>query len=107
MQLSVSAVSLTLMTECVWQWQKIAMYTSCHDQTAQQLLHVHICYTVSKIKTQVNKQTSSHSILESQQFQVMIYIKEIAIILLNTLTVTEFRSTQSATDTFAAKGSQY
>ena len=83
------------------------MYTFCHDQTAQQLLHVHICYTVSKIKTQVNKQTSSHSILESQQFQVMIYIKEIAIISLNTLTVTEFRSTQSATDTLAAKGSQY
>ena len=73
---------------------QLQCHTSCHAQTAQhQQLHIHICYTVSRING--NKQTCSHSSFGSQQFQVMVHLKEITIILLNTLPVTEFRSTQN------------
>ena len=68
-------------------------FLPCSDSTASTITCSN-CYTVSKMKTEVNKQTSSHSILESQQFQVMIYTKEITIISLNTLAVTDFWSTQ-------------
>ena len=81
-------------------------FLPCSDSTASTITCSN-CYTVSTMKTEVNKQTSSHSILESQQFQVMIHSKEITIISLNTLPVTDFSSTQNLSDTHAAKGRQY
>ena len=69
--------------------KKLQCHTSFLAQTAQQVTGVRTTIFINNkfvkqfqiLKTQVNNQTCSQSIFESQQFQVMIHLNEITIVL--------------------------
>ena len=81
MQLSVSAVLFTLLTDCVTVTENcnvtLLVSTGNTNSTTLTITHSHLLNSF-KNKYPVNKQTFCQSIFESQQFQVMIHLKEIA-----------------------------